>query len=313
MDGALVTHFYDEGLQDGKRYFYKLRALSTDGSAATALSREISGIARHHPEEPSGSIVLNSKQEKTDRKELAVQILQRSNAAEYRLAERPFDGTEPWIALPDFGSIVPFTLTNAPIADGSFAKVYFQFRSATGVESNSEYVTIILDSNSDHDGDGLPDGTDPDDDGDGISDHDELFIHWTNPYSKDSDGDGYRDDEEIAGGYDPSDFDSVPDADDDGFNDKLENLLGSDPDNPLSMPDIGLDIVNNGNVSEVSFNTTAGVTYRLHTRSELSSRVRDWQVVADPIAGSGARETILVPVTRDRDFYGVSYQLIPAP
>lgn len=42
-------------------------------------------------------------------------------------------------------------------------------------------------------------------------------------------------------------------------------------------------------------------------------RVRSWQVIAEPIEGSGARETIMVPVTRDRNFYEVSYQLIPAP
>ncbi len=62
-----------------------------------------------------------------------------------------------------------------------------------------------------------------------------------------------------------------------------------------------------------SANTTAGVTYRLHTRSELSSRVRDWQVVTEPVAGTGARETVVLPVTYERDFFGVSYQLVPAP
>ena len=121
----------------------------------------------------------------------------------------------------------------------------------------------------------------------GDSDHDELFVHWTNPYSRDSD--------------------------DYGFNDKLESLLGSDPNNPLSLPDIGIDIVTNDTVSEISFNTAAGITYRLHTRSELTSRVRDWQVAADPIDGTGARETVVLPLANDRDFYGISYQLAPAP
>ena len=311
--GKLVTSFYDEGLQDGKRYFFRLRALSTDGSAATALSREITGIARHNPEEPFGSIVLNSKQQTTDRKELAVQLLSGGTAIEYRLSEAAFDGTEPWIALPDFGSIVPFTLNDPSLTDGSLAKVYFQFRSAAGVESHMQYVTIIFDSSSNNDGDVLPDGTDPDDDGDGISDHDELFVYWTNPYSRDSDGDGYQDNEELGAGSDPADFDSAPDSDDDGFNDKLESLLGSDPNNPLSLPDIGIDIVTNDTVSEISFNTTAGITYRLHTRSELTSRVRDWQVAADPIDGTGARETVVLPLVNDRDFYGISYQLAPAP
>ncbi|MFP6871896.1 MAG: VWA domain-containing protein [Verrucomicrobiales bacterium] len=313
MDGGLVTSFYDEGLQDGKRYFYKFRALSTDGSAATAFSREVSGVARHNPAEPFGTIVLNSKQRKTDRKELAVQLLSGGTAIEYRLSEAAFDGTEPWIALPDFGSIVPFTLNDPSLTDGSLAKVYFQFRSAAGVESHMQYVTIILDSSSNNDGDVLPDGTDPDDDGDGISDHDELFVHWTNPYSRDSDGDGYQDNEELGAGSDPADFDSAPDSDDDGFNDKLENLLGSDPDNPLSLPDIGLEIVTNDTGSQVSFNTIAGITYRLHTRSDLTSRVRDWQVVADPVEGTGSRETVVLPLANDRDFYAVSYQLAPAP
>jgi hypothetical protein len=312
MDG-LVTSFYDKGLADGQRYFYKFRALSVDGSAGTPISREVSGVARHDPAEPFGSVVLNSAQDRSDRKKLAVKLLPRGTATHYRLAEGPFTGAEPWFALPGFGDIVPFELTAPGLGDGDRAYVYFQFGTPGGLESRIYHVDIRLDFSSDTDGDGKPDGTDTDDDGDGIDDDDELYVHCTNPYSRDTDGDGYQDDEEIAQGSDPTDFDSVPDTDGDGFNDRLEDLLGSDPNDPFNVPDIGLQVVTSGGQSEVSFDTAVGVIYRLHSRSELSSRVRDWPVVAGPFDGTGARRTVLAPLVPDPTFYGVSFELAPAP
>ncbi len=310
---GLVTSYYDKGLTDGKRYYYKFRALGPDSSPGTPLSRVVSGVARHDPAEPFGSVVLNSAQEKSDRKKLAVKLLPRGNATQYRLAEGPFTGADPWTVLPGFGEIVPFTLTDPTLGDGDRATVYFQFRSSGGMVSRTYHVDIILDFSGDNDGDGQADETDPDDDGDGISDKDELFIHCTNPYSRDTDGDGYRDDEELAAGSDPADFDSTPDTDHDGFDDKLETLLGSDPGDPLDLPDIHLEIVTAAGQSDVSFDTVSGVIYRLHSRSDLTSRVRDWPVVAGPFYGNGARRTLVAPLAPDRNFYGVSFGLAPAP
>jgi len=312
MDG-FVTSYYDKGLTNGKRYYYKFRALSIDGTAGTPFSREVSGIARHDPAEPFGSIVLNSAQDKSDRKKLAVKLLPRGNASEYRLAEGPFTGAEPWTALPGFGKIVPFMLTDPALGDGDRADVYFEFRSADGQTSRTYHSNIILDFSGDNDGDGVADETDPDDDGDGIKDDDELFLHGTNPYSRDTDGDGYRDDEELELGTDPTHFDSKPDSDHDGFDDKLETRLGSDPGDPDVHPDIHLKIATIGNQSEVGFDTVAGVVYRVHSRTDLTSRVRDWPRVAGPFAGDDTRRILLLPLNVERNFYAVSFDLAPAP
>ena len=43
-----------------------------------------------------------------------------------------------------------------------------------------------------------------DTDGDGLSDFNELYVHSTSPYLKDSDSDSYPDKEEIDGGFDPN-------------------------------------------------------------------------------------------------------------
>jgi hypothetical protein len=193
------------------------------------------------------------------------------------------------------------------------ATVYFQFRSDGELESRTYHSAITLDFNGNNDGDALPDGTDPDDDNDGVSDFDELFIHFTNPYAKDTDGDGYTDGEEIAAGTDPTAFDSTPDADNDGFNDKLENLLGSNPNDPASTPNIRLHIEAAGGQTEVSFDTAVGVSYRLHSRSDLTNRVRDWPVVNGPAPGNGLRRTVTAPLVEDRNFYGVSFELLPVP
>ena len=49
-----------------------------------------------------------------------------------------------------------------------------------------------------------------DSDGDGLTDFEELNTYFTDPNSADTDGDGFSDGEEIAGGFDPTDQDSMP-------------------------------------------------------------------------------------------------------
>lgn len=310
---GLVTSFYDEGLANLQIYYYKFRAISIDGSASTPFSREVSGVARTHPEEPFGSIVINSGRKKTDRLNLAVKLLPRGSATQFRLSDKPFLAADPWHPLPAFGSIVPFTLTTPPLTNGTLATVYFEFRSPSGLVSRTYESTITLDFDGDNDGDGQPDGIDTDDDNDGVSDSDELFIHGCNPYSRDSDGDGYRDKEEIDAGTDPSDFDSTPDNDHDGYDNKLESLLASDPDDVTSIPNIHLGIEISAGQTHVSFTTVAGVIYRLHSRSDLTNRVRDWPVVNGPLGGTGVRRTVDAPLVEDTNFYGVSFELAPFP
>ncbi|MFD0796118.1 gliding motility-associated C-terminal domain-containing protein [Maribacter chungangensis] len=103
--------------------------------------------------------------------------------------------------------------------------------SATFDESGSEVNTIVDDTDedvtiqSDADGDGIPDSTDPDDDNDGISDAQEA-IDGTNPLDDCS---------SIGGTPLPTgdcDADGVPNASDicDGFDDNVDNDLDGVPD-----------------------------------------------------------------------------------
>jgi len=62
----------------------------------------------------------------------------------------------------------------------------------------------------DTDTDGIGNNADTDDDNDGLSDTDEIKLYTTDPLNPDSDGDGYTDGEEISGGTDPLDPDSIP-------------------------------------------------------------------------------------------------------
>jgi len=308
--GKLVTSHYDQGLTDGKRFYYKFRAMSIDGTAGTPFSREVSGVPRKDPAEPFGAIVLNSGQDKTDRLRVAVTLLPRGNASEYRLSTEAFEGPEPWKALPAFGTVIPFGLPSS-LNHGDRGRVYFQFRSPAGVGSRPYPRDITIDFNGDHDGSGGSNRFDPDDDNDGISDIDELFVHGTDPFSVDTDGDGYSDQLELAEGSDPNDFSSVLDRDADGYSDTLETLHGADQSNANSTPNLNLDIVEVGNSAVVSFDTVAGVIYRVHNRADLKARVRDWNKLTGPIQGNGSRTSITVPVDPGRSFFGVSFELAP--
>ena len=69
-------------------------------------------------------------------------------------------------------------------------------------------------------------------------------------------------------------------------------------------------IINNG-YANVSFDTVYGVTYRIHERSDLDHRVRDWNILSGPIAGDGTRQTHQVLELSNENFYGVSFELAP--
>lgn len=95
--------------------------------------------------------------------------------------------------------------------------------------------------------------------------------------------------------------------------DDIEDLLGSDLGDADSVPDINLSIVEAGQNVEISFDTVSGVLYRIHERSDLTSRVRDWNVLAGPFAGDNTRQTRPAPKLEDICFYGVSFELAPLP
>ena len=110
-------------------------------------------------------------------------------------------------------------------------------------------------ADSDRDGDGLSDDdevrihyTDPDDpdsDGDGLSDGAEVNVHGTDPLEPDTDGGGATDGAEVSAGLDPQDPTddlAILDSDGDGLTDALElELYGTDPLEPDSDGDGLLD------------------------------------------------------------------------
>jgi hypothetical protein len=81
----------------------------------------------------------------------------------------------------------------------------------------------------DSDGDGVQD-LDEDSDGDGLSNRQELEVHFTNPVSKDTDGDEVDDDREILSQMNPNDpADGGADLDGDGLTTSKELAIGTNP------------------------------------------------------------------------------------
>jgi hypothetical protein len=84
-----------------------------------------------------------------------------------------------------------------------------------------------------------------DTDGDGLSDADELCVHFTDPLNPDTDGDGYADGTEVAAGYSPryGDGKTLMEVDSDGdyLVDAWELKLGTGLMDPDSDGDLYLD------------------------------------------------------------------------
>jgi hypothetical protein len=84
-----------------------------------------------------------------------------------------------------------------------------------------------------------------DSDGDGLSDHDELNIYFTEHDNVDTDGDGFNDGIEIEHGYSPRHNEGQKliqvDSDKDYLNDKWELVMGTGLMNPDSDGDLYLD------------------------------------------------------------------------
>lgn len=84
-----------------------------------------------------------------------------------------------------------------------------------------------------------------DSDGDGLSDHDELNVYFTDHQNIDTDGDGYNDKAELDAGYSPRHGEGKKlmqvDSDKDYLNDKWELILGTGLMNPDSDGDLYLD------------------------------------------------------------------------
>ena len=313
MGGSdLVTNYYDENLADGVTYYYRLRAANANAEMLTPLSRVISGTARLDPVEPFGTIDICGHQNKTDRRDLAIKLSSPSDGY-YRLSDKRLTPSDSWIPLNlnSPGSIINYTVTDPLINDQDTIKIYYEFKSASGVLSRSYHKEIILDLSSDNDLDGIVDSVDTDDDNDGVLDIEELFTYGSNQYLRDSDYDGYRDAAEFSYGTDLLDSESKPDRDGDGYDYMLEKYYNSSDQDANQVPDLGLEIIINDGYANVSFNTVSGVVYRIHERSDLLHRVRDWNRLSGLITGDGTRQTHQVLELSDENFYGVSFDLAP--
>ena len=142
----------------------------------------------------------------------------------------------------------PITSVPAEVTDALYRVIYvsdtgfggidgFFYKVSDGFADSNEAGVVVSVLALDTDNDGLSDhdevnihGTDPfdsDTDDDGLSDGDEVLTHGTNPNNVDSDEDGLTDAEELSTGTNPIE----PDTDADGTNDGTDNCpLVSNPD-----------------------------------------------------------------------------------
>jgi len=171
---------------------------------------------------------------------------------------------------------------------------------ADGVKDSLDAFPLDITEWLDTDNDGTGDNADLDDDGDGLSDVDELTIHYTNPKRADSDGDGLSDPDEIQihltnpniadtdndGLSDGAEFLThhtnplIGDTDEDGFLDGYEVLTGKSPLDPLSKPAL---VAEARTAIEFTFPAALGKTYRIEDSFDLAA----WTTVESGISGNG--------------------------
>ncbi len=306
VTGKGVTSYYDEGLNDGVLYHYRLRAFAGDG-ACTAFTRLLSARAKADPYPPNGNIVLNNHAEHTSSTNLVVGLFGDHLAKDFRLSQSFDMGGAAWQPM------AKDALFNAPVVTNGHLLVYAQFRSAAGNVSQVVDKAIRFIPGADNDGDGIPDATDPDDDNDGLSDADELNLTGTDPLDADSDDDGFSDGAEKAAGSNPLDPFSNPDADNDGVSDGLEVIYSTSPTSAASRPDFKLAVDKVVPGTRISFPTRPGVRYQLRTASALDRPASSWSKIGPVFIGDGSVKTFDVPQDQPTRFVRLHVSLAPLP
>jgi hypothetical protein len=163
---------------------------------------------------------------------------------------------------------------------------FFTYTAQPGIFANRSYQSFVILNVPDN---GTLKVTDSD--SDGMSDYDELWVNYTNPFESDTDGDGVDDATEIDSGTDPNDYTDYPVLDDGPMltQDSCEptsgvasytvfhfNVTWTDTED---TPDDGYLVVNisrdgwydNSSMSYVSGDNTTGAVYTYSTSLSASS------------------------------------------
>jgi len=236
-----TPYYFDENLTNNVKYYYRLRAGGAGGSF-TPYSRVVSGTARNDPEPPIGSIKINHNYPLTDSTNVLLTFRASADTVLMRIAET---GDVSAVAAITYTNRLAYTL-RAPGPVPAPREVHVQFGDAAGNWSRESWDRITYNP--------ATAGT-ADDDGDGLSDVDETFVHFTDPFRVDTDGDGLSDSNEVVTtGSDArrsdTDADDLPDgmetnglslfnpdSDGDGMPDGWEVVFGLNASNPADADD----------------------------------------------------------------------------